>query len=63
MEASEWGGELKKNGKDLDLHIEVIDYEPVERVYCLGAEQDGGGDTRRIDAELMEDVREDRRAI
>ena len=45
------------------MKADIIEYEQMKRECCLGVDSDGEGDARFVDAEKMEDVREDRRAL
>eukprot|EP00959_Pyramimonas_sp_CCMP1952_P460663 9480266-Pyramimonas_sp.AAC.1 len=62
MEAQEGSTELKKEGEHGGREANVIDYEQVKSEYCSGVDADGEGDTRLVDAEIAEDVRDDRKA-
>eukprot|EP00959_Pyramimonas_sp_CCMP1952_P241101 5038693-Pyramimonas_sp.AAC.1 len=52
-----------KEGAKGGLKANAIDYEQAEREHCRGVDNDGDGHTRYVDAELMEDAREDRQAL
>eukprot|EP00959_Pyramimonas_sp_CCMP1952_P288571 6034628-Pyramimonas_sp.AAC.1 len=57
MEAQEWGTELKKR------RTRWAEGKRVKREYCSGVDTDGEGDARFVNAELMEDARDDRKTL